>query len=74
MTEQGIYFANAATPAHPLIEFFSFATGKVTLVAAIERGIGSGAAGLAVSPDNRWLLYVQLDHGGSDIMLMENFR
>ena len=42
VTEQGIHFANATRPAHPLIEFFSFATSKVTLVAAIGRGIGGG--------------------------------
>jgi len=29
---------------------------------------------LAVSPDGRWLLYVQADKLESDIMLMENFR
>jgi Tol biopolymer transport system component len=74
VAEQGIYFANTSKPAHPLIEFFSFATGKVTLVAAIGRGIGSGVTGLAVSPDNRWLLYPQFDSGGSDIMLIEKFR
>jgi len=74
VTEQGIYFATAETPARPVIEFFSFATGKVTLVATIERRIGSGGWGLAVSPDSRWILYNQLDQSGSDIMLIENFR
>jgi dipeptidyl aminopeptidase/acylaminoacyl peptidase len=74
VTAQGIYFATAELPARPLIEFFSFATGKVTLVATIEKQIQAGFCGLAVSPDNRWVLYTQLDQRGSDIMLMENFR
>jgi Tol biopolymer transport system component/DNA-binding winged helix-turn-helix (wHTH) protein len=74
VTAQGIYFATAELPARPLIEFFSFATGKVTLVATIEKQIQAGYWGLAVSPDNRWVLYTQLDQRGSDIMLMENFR
>jgi Tol biopolymer transport system component/DNA-binding winged helix-turn-helix (wHTH) protein len=74
VTEQGIYFATAETPSRPQIEFFSFATGKVTHVATIEKQIQAGTWGLAVSPDSRWILYTQLDQRGSDIMLMENFR
>jgi Tol biopolymer transport system component/tRNA A-37 threonylcarbamoyl transferase component Bud32 len=30
--------------------------------------------GLSVSPDQRWILYSQVDSSGSDLMLMENFR
>jgi Tol biopolymer transport system component/DNA-binding winged helix-turn-helix (wHTH) protein len=74
VTEQGIYFATAEMPARPLLEFFSFATGKVTLVAALEKQIQSGIWGLTVSPDGRSILYTQYDQRGSDIMLMENFR
>jgi hypothetical protein len=29
-------------------------------------------AGLTVSPDQRWLVYVQIDQSGRDIMLVEN--
>jgi len=29
---------------------------------------------LAISPDGRWILYSQLDQGGNDIMLVENFH
>ncbi len=73
--EQGIYFATAETPEHPLLEFFSFATGKVTPLATLEKKISYfGFAGLDVSPDGRWLIWQQLDQEGSDIMLMENFR
>ncbi len=71
VTEQGIYFATAENPSRPLIEFFSFATGKVTQIAALEKPF---FLGLSVSPDGRWLIYSQLDQSGSDIMLMENFR
>jgi len=71
VTEQGIYFATAENPSRPLIEFFSFATGKVTQIATLEKPF---FLGLSVSPDRRWLIYSQLDQSGSDIMLMENFR
>jgi hypothetical protein len=73
--EQGIYFATAETPEHPLLEFFSFATNKVTPLATLEKKISYfGFAGLDVSSDGRWLILQQLDQEGSDIMLMENFR
>ena len=71
VTEQGIYFATAENPSRPLIEFFSFATGKVTQIATLEKPF---SLGISVSPDGRWLIYTQLDQSGSDIMLMENFR
>jgi Tol biopolymer transport system component len=71
VTEQGIYFATAENLSRPLIEFFSFTTGKVTQIAALEKPI---YLGLNVSPDGRWLIYTQLDQSWSDIMLMENFR
>jgi hypothetical protein len=29
---------------------------------------------LALSPDERTLLYIEVDGGGSDLMLLENFR
>jgi Tol biopolymer transport system component/DNA-binding winged helix-turn-helix (wHTH) protein len=73
--EQGIYLATAETPEHPLLEFFSFATNKVTPLATLDKKISYfGFAGLDVSSDGRWLIWQQLDEEGSDIMLMENFR
>jgi hypothetical protein len=32
------------------------------------------ALGLTVSPDERSILYTQIDQSGSDIFLVENFR
>jgi Tol biopolymer transport system component/DNA-binding winged helix-turn-helix (wHTH) protein len=73
--EQGIYFATAEAPERPLLEFFSFATGKVTPIATLEKKISYfGFAGLDVSPDGHSLIWQQLDQEGSDIMLLENFR
>lgn len=74
VVERGIYFITAETPNRPSIEFFSFATDRVTQVATLESPIPRGIPGISVSPDGRWLLYTQLDQSGSDILLMENFR
>jgi len=74
VVEKGIYFATASTPSQPLIEFLSFATGKVTPVATLARPLPRSDPGLSVSPDGRWLLFTQMDQSGSDIMLAENFR
>jgi Tol biopolymer transport system component len=74
VVERGIYFATAEDPVHPLIEFFNFATGQITPVARIEKQIPTGLSGLAVSPEERKLIYSQNDQIGGDIMLLENFR
>jgi Tol biopolymer transport system component len=74
VTEQGIYFATAETPNRPIIEFFSFATRQVTPIATIDKPISSRVAGLSASRDGRWIVYTQIDHQNSDIMLMEGFR
>jgi hypothetical protein len=71
---EGIYFATAEVPSRPVIEFFSFATGRVTQIAQLEKPIFTTDQGLTVSPDQRWLVYVQIDQSGTDIMLVENFR
>jgi eukaryotic-like serine/threonine-protein kinase len=71
LTQDGIYFYNARTHA---IEFFSFATHKVTKVATPERDPNFYDSGLSVSPDGRWILYAQVDVAASHIMLVENFH
>lgn len=71
LATEGIYFCDASTKA---IEFFSFATHKVTQVAKPEKDIAHPGTSLAVSPDGRWILYAQVDQVNSDIMLVENVR
>jgi Tol biopolymer transport system component len=70
VTDEGIYFikdvGNGAT-----IEFFSFATRRVTRIATMDKPPGLG---LAVSPDGRWLLYTQTDVESQGLMLADNFR
>jgi Tol biopolymer transport system component len=74
VTDQGIYFATAEVPSHPLIEFFSFATSKFSPVVKLNVPLFKTDPGLAVSPDGQWLLILQMDESGSDIVMAENFR
>ena len=69
--EQGICFVN--TESRSAIEFFSFTTGQVTEVAALEKKVLGGPS-LSVSSDGRWILFVQIDRNDSDLMLLENFH
>jgi Tol biopolymer transport system component/tRNA A-37 threonylcarbamoyl transferase component Bud32 len=70
LTENGIYYT-ALGDKSPVIVFRDFATGKVTPILKMAK---SPDLGLGVSPDGRFLFFVQLDYQGSDLKLVENFR
>lgn len=53
------------------LQFFDFATGTAKDLAKLGSPTDMG---FSVSPDGRSLLYTQHDQGGSDLMLVENFR
>lgn len=74
VADKGIYFATANEPARPVIEFFNFATRKVTTIATLDKPLSPSDPGLTVSINGRSLLYAQMDQSGSDLMLIENFR
>jgi Tol biopolymer transport system component len=71
VVDEGVYSVNSTEPSSPAIEFFDFATSQVRPIARLEKPT---IAGLAVSPDGRWILYTQVDRQENDIMLVENFR
>jgi Tol biopolymer transport system component len=67
---RGIYFMPAGSGRFT-VQFFSFATTKITQIASIEK---DPMWGLSVSPDERWILYPQVDQNRVDLILVENFR
>jgi hypothetical protein len=70
-SEKGIFYFNREVEPGAAIEFFDFATGDVSPVAALEHP--NAFWGPSVSPDEQWILYVRFEVE-SDIMLVENFR
>ena len=78
VVEQGIYFLDVerseALAAEGFLKFFHFDTGRVTRIASLGEQLDTTYLQVAVSPDGGWILYVQEDQGGADLMLMENFR
>jgi Tol biopolymer transport system component len=73
VANEGIYFVAKAGSRQWVIELFSFANGKVKRIAVMNEPPIWGAPGLSVSPDGRWILYVQNDSRVSDVLLVENF-
>jgi Tol biopolymer transport system component len=72
IADHGIYFIPPPRPnGHSSVEFLSFSSGAIRTVLPL---VGRTMWGLSVSPNNRFLIYTQLDQAGSDLMLMENFR
>jgi Tol biopolymer transport system component len=74
VTKRGIYFVPKPHPdGSSFIQFFDFATRASSTIAQIEQPFPT-SFGMAVSPDERYILYTQTDQAGSDLMLIENFR
>jgi len=72
--DQGFCFL-VRTP-DPTIKLFSFRSRRVEQLVALpkEARTSVGRPALAVSPDGRWILYVQVDRVESDVVLVEDFR
>ena len=63
LTGQGICFFDLSNPAGADLEFYSFASGKVTLLRDFSKDppIEAGQTELTVSSDGLWILYTQHD-------------
>jgi len=73
VTASGIYFAPKRDPASGTwpLKLYRFADGKTVEVGRFDR---APALHIGISPDEKWLLYTQLDSSVDDLMLVENFR
>jgi Tol biopolymer transport system component/DNA-binding winged helix-turn-helix (wHTH) protein len=71
MGKRGVYFERKAEGPGFVISFMSFSDHAVRDVATINVPVGDG---LTVSPDERSLVYSQIDQSGSDLFLVENFK
>jgi len=72
VVKQGIYFFRPPDGRGCSdLCLYTFATGTTSKILTIERNLGYR---IAVSPDERTILYGQRDQAGSDLMLVENFR
>ena len=63
---KGIYF----TPDGKTIQRLDFSTGKVSTLATPEKEF----VGLCVSPDERFVVWSQVDRDNAELMLVEGFR
>lgn len=73
VSEKGIYYVHEASP-RPTIEFFGFATRRVSRIAELDGLPPLWDPGFAVSPDGRRIVFSQVDTSAVDIMLVENFH
>ena len=76
LSRSGIYFlsttsAGAPSPEHA-IRHLDFASGQVTDVYRKEGSLRR--QWLAVSPDEKWILYTEHPPWTSELMMVENFR
>ena len=72
VVDHGIYYLDMTTK--PTIVLFDLITHRTTRVFELENRPAAQAPGLAISPDNKTILYTQLDALNNDIILVENFR
>ncbi len=74
VTERGIALLDHLAKPQPIVEFFSFASRRIEAVHPLPAGVRLApwpAPHFAVSPDGEWMLYVQYDHWGSDVHMLQ---
>jgi Tol biopolymer transport system component/DNA-binding winged helix-turn-helix (wHTH) protein len=69
ITAKGVYFL--ADPR--TLQLLDAAAGKIRTVAKADK-YSFGTYGISVSPDDAYMVFTEVENGGADIMLVENFR
>jgi dipeptidyl aminopeptidase/acylaminoacyl peptidase len=71
VTADRIYYTQPEPGGARALRVRQLATGKDSQISMLPN---TGRLGLSLSPDNRYLIYSQLDREGSDLMLVPDFR
>jgi Tol biopolymer transport system component len=73
VTASGVYFASAPDPATRTIplKLYRLADATIVQLGHFDKPLNLF---LSVSPDEKWLLYTQLDSSVDDLIMIENFR
>jgi Tol biopolymer transport system component len=74
LTEQGICFIDLDAKPHATINVYDLDTQRVTRIGTVDKQLIVGNGALSVSPDGQWVLYPQIDHVESHVIMVENFR
>ncbi len=72
LAEDGIFFVRREGMNQAWLSFYRFATETFEDLTPLAQAPLPNQPGLALSPDGRWMLYVQLDQTESDLLLIEN--
>jgi Tol biopolymer transport system component/DNA-binding winged helix-turn-helix (wHTH) protein len=70
VTADRIYYMKPETGGMRTLRVLYLRSGKQKQIAVLP----NGRLGLSLSPDKRYLIYAQVDHEGSDLMLVPGFR
>jgi len=73
VTESGLYLLDVDAEPRPEVEFYSFATRRITPVLSLEKKPSPWQPSLSASRDGRTVFYSQSDPQ-SAIKMVENFR
>jgi Tol biopolymer transport system component len=71
MTKKGICFVRRPPDSEAVISYMRFSNRVTIDLASVKSRFGMG---LAVSPDERSVLYAQFDRADSDLFLVDNFK
>jgi len=71
MGKLGVYFERSGEGSGFVISYMRFSDHVIRDVATINAPVGDS---LTISPDERSIVYSQIDHSGSDLFLVENFK
>jgi Tol biopolymer transport system component len=70
---RNLVFVQGNGETGPSIKMLDLTTRETTELHSLGSGMPP-SGGLNVSPDGEWILFTRQDRGGSDLMLVENFR